>query len=82
MQKTIMQRAALPRAVPLWGQKRAHHRVYQRSMVVVRASAAADPEDARGAIALGLKLFESGEYEAALQLFDKSLGLPGTGMDV
>ena len=50
---------------------------------MVRASsAAADPEDARGAIALGLKLFEGGDYQGALALFDKSLGMPGTGIVV
>lgn len=45
---------------------------------MVRASSV-DPEDARGAIALGLKTFEGGDYAGALALFDKSLGLPGTG---
>lgn len=75
-QSTVLHRAF---AFAPQQQKRAH-RPHKFSSVVVRASAAADPEDARGAIALGLKLFESGDYESALQLFDKSLGLPGTGM--
>lgn len=39
-----------------------------------------EPEDARGAITLGLKFSDAGQYEQALQLFLKALKLPGTGI--
>ena len=39
-----------------------------------------EPEDARGAIALGLKLYNAGKHQAALDLFAKALELPGTGL--
>ena len=39
-----------------------------------------EPEDARGAIAVGLKLFNSGQYQEALDIFEKALKLPGTGV--
>lgn len=61
---------------------------YQAAHLQMRVYAAAskglletvDPEDARGAIAIGLKSFEAGDYQGALQLFDKALALPGTGI--
>lgn len=39
-----------------------------------------DPEDVRGAIAIGLGLYEQGKYQEALEVFEKGLELPGTGM--
>lgn len=39
-----------------------------------------EPEDARGAITLGLKFSDAGDYEKALELFMKALKLPGTGV--
>ncbi len=39
-----------------------------------------EPEDARGAIALGLKLYNAEKHQAALDLFAKALELPGTGL--
>jgi len=39
-----------------------------------------DPDDARGAIALGLKLTEAGQWEAAQGYFERALELPGTGV--
>lgn len=39
-----------------------------------------DPEDARGAIAVGLELTEAGEWERALSYFETALSLPGTGI--
>ena len=38
------------------------------------------PEDARGAISIGLGLYEEGKYKEALDVFEKGLELPGTGM--
>ena len=38
-----------------------------------------EPDDARGAIAVGLKLCEQGQYELAQQFFEKALELPGSG---
>lgn len=37
------------------------------------------PEDARGAIAVGLKYYKAGNYQKALELFGKAPALPGTG---
>lgn len=37
------------------------------------------PEDARGAIAVGLRIFERGDNAGALEMFNKALSLPGTG---
>ena len=37
------------------------------------------PEDARGAIAVGLKYYKAGNYQKALELFGSAPGLPGTG---
>jgi len=39
-----------------------------------------EPEDARGAISIGLGLYEAGKYAEALEVFEKGLELPGTGM--
>ena len=39
-----------------------------------------EPEDARGAIAVGLKLYNAGQHSAALDIFVKALELPGTGL--
>lgn len=39
-----------------------------------------EPEDVRGAIAIGLSLYESGNYQEALEVFEKGLELPGSGM--
>jgi len=39
-----------------------------------------EPEDARGAISIGLGLYEEGKYKEALEVFEKGLELPGTGM--
>ena len=39
-----------------------------------------EPEDARAAIALGLRLHEAGQYNKALGVFQKALELPGTGI--
>ena len=39
-----------------------------------------EPEDARTAIALGLRLHEAGQYNDALGMFQKALELPGTGI--
>jgi hypothetical protein len=39
-----------------------------------------EPEDARGAISVGLSLYEEGKYAEALEVFEKGLDLPGTGM--
>lgn len=39
-----------------------------------------EPEDARSAIALGLRLHEAGQYNEALGVFQKALELPGTGI--
>jgi hypothetical protein len=39
-----------------------------------------EPEDARGAITLGLKLSDAGNYEEALEMYVKALDLPGTGI--
>lgn len=39
-----------------------------------------EPEDSRTAIAQGLRLFEAGQYEPALDLFAKAMKLPGTGI--
>ena len=39
-----------------------------------------DPEDVRGAIAIGLGLYEQGKYQEALEIFEKGLELPGSGM--
>ena len=39
-----------------------------------------EPEDARGAIAVGLKLYNAGQHSAALDMFVKALELPGTGL--
>lgn len=46
---------------------------------MVRASADADFEDARGAIAVGLSLYKDAKYEEAMKMFEKALTLPGTG---
>ena len=40
----------------------------------------AEPEDARGAIAVGLNLTNAGQYDAAIGIFEKALSLPGTGL--
>ena len=39
-----------------------------------------EPEDARGAIAVGLKLYNAGKHQEALDVFVKALELPGTGI--
>lgn len=39
-----------------------------------------EPEDVRGAIAIGLGLYEEGKYQEALDVFEKGLKLPGTGV--
>jgi len=39
-----------------------------------------EPEDARGAIAIGIKLTESKQWETAQQYFERALELPGTGI--
>lgn len=39
-----------------------------------------EAEDVRGAIAIGLSLYEQGKYQEALEVFEKGLELPGTGM--
>ncbi|CAL8471406.1 g10948 [Coccomyxa elongata] len=39
-----------------------------------------EPEDARGAIAVGLELYNAGDYETALGIFEKAMTLPGTGL--
>ena len=39
-----------------------------------------EPEDVRGAIAIGLSLYEDGNYQEALNIFEKALNLPGTGV--
>ena len=39
-----------------------------------------EPEDARGAISMGLKLHDGGRYEEALQMFQRAVELPGTGL--
>ncbi|BDA46788.1 probable protein MET1, chloroplastic [Coccomyxa sp. Obi] len=39
-----------------------------------------EPEDARGAIAVGLELYNAGDYETALGIFEKAMNLPGTGL--
>ena len=39
-----------------------------------------DPDDARGAIAIGLRLTDAKQWEAAQQLFERALELPGTGL--
>ena len=39
-----------------------------------------EPEDARTAIAQGLRLHEAGQYNDALGMFQKALELPGTGI--
>ncbi|EIE19738.1 hypothetical protein COCSUDRAFT_54599, partial [Coccomyxa subellipsoidea C-169] len=39
-----------------------------------------EPEDARGAIAVGLELYNAGQYETALGIFEKAMNLPGTGI--
>ena len=38
-----------------------------------------EPEDARGAIAVGLKYYKAGNYQKALELFGRAPALPGTG---
>ena len=38
-----------------------------------------EPEDARGAIAVGLKYYKAGDYQKALELFGSAPALPGTG---
>ncbi len=38
-----------------------------------------EPEDARGAIAVGLKYYKAGDYQKALELFGRAPALPGTG---
>lgn len=38
-----------------------------------------EPEDVRGAIAVGLELYEDQKYKEALDVFEKALKLPGTG---
>mmetsp|Transcript_14717 Transcript_14717/g.41439 ORF Transcript_14717/g.41439 Transcript_14717/m.41439 type:complete len:211 (-) Transcript_14717:144-776(-) len=61
-------------------------RISQIRTVVVRSASGgaegADPADARGAIALGLKLYSDGDYEAAYNLFTKVVKdqVPGTGV--
>ena len=39
-----------------------------------------EPDDARTAIALGLRLHKAGQYNDALGMFQKALELPGTGI--
>ena len=39
-----------------------------------------EPDDARAAIALGLRLYEAAQYNDALGMFQKALELPGTGI--
>lgn len=39
-----------------------------------------DPEDVRGAISVGLSLYEEGKYQEALEVFERGLDLPGTGL--
>ncbi|CAL5224279.1 g6941 [Coccomyxa viridis] len=39
-----------------------------------------EPEDARGAIAVGLEQYNAGSYETALGIFEKAIDLPGTGI--
>lgn len=50
--------------------------------LVTRAAKTPDVEDARGAIALGIKLYASEEYEQAAELFTKVVKdqVPGTGV--
>lgn len=38
-----------------------------------------EPEDVRGAISVGLSLYEEGKYQEALSIFERALKLPGTG---
>lgn len=40
----------------------------------------ADPEDARGAIAIGLKYSNAGNWAQAQEYFERALELPGTGL--
>ena len=44
------------------------------------STATMEPEDVRGAIAVGLELYEAGKYPESLEVFEKALKLPGTGM--
>ena len=43
-------------------------------------SVLSEPEDARGAIAIGLRLTEAGKWDDALKYFENALTLPGTGI--
>lgn len=43
-------------------------------------AARADPEDAKGAIAIGLKFSDAGNWAQAQEYFERALELPGTGL--
>lgn len=81
----------LPRCVPLAERRAASLRTARP--VLVRAvseegtfeeetflTKTPEPEDARGAIAVGLKLYNAGKHQEALDVFVKALELPGTGI--
>ncbi|PNW76349.1 hypothetical protein CHLRE_12g553678v5 [Chlamydomonas reinhardtii] len=48
--------------------------------VVVRASAAEEPETAKEAIELGNSLAKAAKWQEALSVYEKALTLPGTGL--
>ena len=50
------------------------------SLKAVGTDTGRDPEDVRGAIAVGLQLYEDKNYQEALKVFEKALNLPGTGL--
>ena len=83
--------SVLPRCVPLAERRAATLRTARP--VLVRAvpeeetykketflTKTPEPEDARGAIAVGLKLYNAGKHQEALDVFVKALELPGTGI--
>ncbi|KAI7843557.1 hypothetical protein COHA_002799 [Chlorella ohadii] len=61
-------------------------RQHARRQLAVRAAGdfvplqAVDPEDAKGAIAIGLKFSDAGNWAQAQEYFERALELPGTGL--
>ena len=53
---------------------------FSHSLKAVGTDTGRDPEDVRGAIAVGLQLYEDKNYQEALKVFEKALNLPGTGL--
>lgn len=71
-------RATAPRQGAVLAPQRRHLRC--RAADELLAASAVDPEDARGAIAIGLKFSNAGNWAQAQEYFERALELPGTGL--